>query len=94
MERKLQATQMALEEERQTTKAFLNMAPQEGPALESWQNQMQIQWLQVRVHLHSASLGISFSIFPQSLCRFVGNRVLLASLRFRVLPDNINLFPD
>lgn len=46
MERKLQETQRALLEERETTKAFMSMAPTEGPALEQWQSQAQIAWLQ------------------------------------------------
>eukprot|EP01128_Nolandella_sp_AFSM9_P010374 TRINITY_DN7155_c0_g1_i1.p1 TRINITY_DN7155_c0_g1~~TRINITY_DN7155_c0_g1_i1.p1 ORF type:complete len:856 (+),score=293.05 TRINITY_DN7155_c0_g1_i1:43-2568(+) len=46
MEARLQATQKALEDERTHTKAFLEAAPTEGPALEDWQNKMQIAWLQ------------------------------------------------
>jgi len=45
MEKKLEDAQKQLLEERKLTTEFFNLAPKEGPELESWQKDVQIAWL-------------------------------------------------
>lgn len=69
MEARLLETQKQLAEERAHTKAFLAAAPTEGPALEDWQNKMQIAWLQKANADLMAKLEASTKLIDQKMAQ-------------------------